>query len=1665
MEVAWSLFDAGRIDDAIDLTWRCLAALPNKTDTGCALAWFEMAKGDDAQAATTVSVVLNIDPNCAVAHWYDGLLKRRANQTVAAEQALRRAITLDPDLTEAQVSLAWLLMEDAPETALSLAKATVLKGATPHRMILLAWALHRLGQIDPALIVLETYLAGASGDIPTLVKAMTILIAVGRAQEAVDHLLGIENRAPELDACLGAAYRALGEDKKALQIAETLIQAVPHKADGWQLMLSLSTARGDRAGSLTAIEHLLALAPQDQILILRRAALLMEIGQQAVAEVSLEAITDAATLPAEAVLLLSQIKSRLEKPDEARAHLHGLLSTERYRGLAWSRLSEVFARQGKPKLADLASQRASKLAPDTAEVWGTIGWRHLDRRNLGPALDANRRARALAPDEQSLKVQSIYILIEQDLPAANREAEALLRQRPSSPECLAALAQVRLRQGWPKEAERCLQDAIALGSASADIWVGLANALTDQGRLQEADEALARAQSLRPDNPRYRIDRARLRRLMGRFSEAIALLESLSGGENGILVELARNEIDRGFGKDGADRAKDWQSAHDRLMHVLRRTPNHREASEELLRLAALGDGRSEAARDLIHRPLRERIYIDRLAGAIDGRGAFEGAGWSILARRDGFDGPMGTLNALYLRAMNGDQPMPEMFRDVRRWSRRFAATVGLAEPRPVRPAGRLRVAYLAAILHPSILYPVIAAHSESVDLTLYTHDTGSATHALQGKCRVMPWEGLEASLLANRYDIIVDTVGLHSLCGQETALTALQRRAAPVQCAWLGANWGTGGGFYDAVFLDEAAAPDKVLPDYSEEVIHIPGGQWAWEPPRVAPPPGPPPAERNGFITFGVTNRGFRFSVPSMQAWAEILKALPTARLEILGRQSNDWVLRQDFNRILIAAGVDPDRISYRSFRPYAESLGFFQGIDIFLDCFPGAGGLSSLDALWMGVPLVTLSGDIAGGAGARQGASILASIGQAQWLADEPAGFVAKALELAKDTEARANWRRDARKIILASPLCDARRVAEELERQWQRLYVEVEPAEDIPALIDATARRQVRAFIAYGRRLAFQVSDIPDLSVVIALDGSAPSLLASLEALADESDVALEVIIVDCGADDEAASLLSAVTGVHLVVAPADTSFADAVNLGAASARAAHLLVLKADVVVQPGALRSALQTLAEDSRIGGVAGRIVQRDGTLKEAGSVLLANDRTVGFGRGDRPDNAAYLHQRDVDFTGDDFLLTRTEFWQWVGGFAAESAPDFGLDLCLRLRGAGLRITYEPGALVASQGAPNRGAIPSYRLGSGGKCRLLMIDFAIPHQATGAGLPRAKLVIEALAASHHVTFYPLYNPHESRRQAQRSLPPTVEIILDLGVAGLETFLADRRGTFDVLLVSRPTNMAVVRDLQQRRPDLFTGLRIVYDAEAIFALREAAEAALKGRPLAPFDQRQAITNEIALASGTDTILCVSPAEGRYFTAAGHHEVRVAGHAVVPRREVPGLEKRRGLLFVGALVPGTPNEDGLDWFVRSILPHIPGTPRLTIVGNCLSNRIAALAGPQVRLVGAVRDLQPLYDTHRLFIAPTRFAAGVPAKVIEAAGNGIPIVASRLLADQLEWDDGQELLTAEDAEAFAQAIARLMRDDGLWHGLQARAFDRVARQFDAQEFAQTIQQACRK
>ena len=250
-------------------------------------------------------------------------------------------------------------------------------------------------------------------------------------------------------------------------------------------------------------------------------------------------------------------------------------------------------------------------------------------------------------------------------------------------------------------------------------------------------------------------------------------------------------------------------------------------------------------------------------------------------------------------------------------------------------------------------------------------------------------------------------------------------------------------------------------------------------------------------------------------------------------------------------------------------------------------------------------------------------------------------------------------------------------------------------------------------------------------------------------------------------------------------------------------------------------------------------------------------------------------------------------------------------------------------------------------------------------------------------------------------------------------------------------------MKIVAAIRERRPELFDGMRLIYDAEALFAMRDQAWAG--SRATAPPRRRRStsLAVEVALARGADRVCAVSDREREQFARRGVGRCDGAAARGGAAPTSGSFAIARGFLFVGPLRNElTPNVDGCCGCSSAVLPRLrerlPGC-EIVVVGRNENEVIELVKDDGVRFAGAVDDLAPFYDAARVFVAPTRFSAGVPLKILEAAAHGLPVVATDLLRDQLGWEAGKHLLSSpvSDADAFADNCVRLASDEALWLG----------------------------
>lgn len=559
------------------------------------------------------------------------------------------------------------------------------------------------------------------------------------------------------------------------------------------------------------------------------------------------------------------------------------------------------------------------------------------------------------------------------------------------------------RLGRYDEAWQALTQAHDGAPDNVGIWVNLGDCLNEMGRRTEAAQWLTRALQAAPQLQEARVNLAASYLGLERYEEAAQLLEqALAAGHRSAAARLGLAEAWMHLGRSSQALAL--------TREVAATAPDHFEGLSLLYRLLQRAGALEEAA------PVGERL----------------------LALQP--QAPRNLSSALFNLHYQPHTPATLLA-----LAQRFGAAVRVEQAytqwprRPLAGPAQRRVR-LGLVSGDFVAHPVSwflegvleqLAHKGTFELHAYATRPREDTVTARLKPLFHAWHqatGLSDAALAQQMhadeiDILLDLSG-HT---EHHRLPVFAWRPAPLQISWLGWWATTGVKEMDYVIADKTGVPPKLRDQFVEQVAWMPETRLCFTPPADAPPLAPAPALRQGHITFGCFHRLPKLSSDTLRLWAQVLAALPTARLHVQTQGLQDAALRQQVAQRFAAHGLPLERIAFSGPAPREQYLAAYAQVDVVLDTFPYTGGTTTCEALWMGVPTLTLAGD---SLLSRQGASLMRAAGLPEWIATSQDEFVRKASALAADLPRLAAQRAGLRERLLASPLLDARRFARDFE-----------------------------------------------------------------------------------------------------------------------------------------------------------------------------------------------------------------------------------------------------------------------------------------------------------------------------------------------------------------------------------------------------------------------------------------------------------------------------------------------------------------------------------------------------------------------------------------------------------------------------------------------------------
>ncbi len=745
---------------------------------------------------------------------------------------------------------------------------------------------------------------------------------------------------------------------------------------------------------------------------------------------------------------------------------------------AYNNLGNVFKEQGELAVAQECYRNALALRPAYPEALSNLGTVLLDGGDAAQASECYRQALALRPDYpeacynlgNSLKAEgrqdkaaAVYrralalrpaypeaqlnlgsILFEQEkLEEAQVCFEAALALKPDYSVAWNNLGNVRYDQKCLDDAVGCYRRAVVLSPDFADGWLNLGRALREQNHREEALQCWRQALMLKPDLVEACLNLSSLLKEMARIDEAIGCLRQAlairpdypEAWNNLGVVFKESGRLDEAIEcyREAIACRADFAEAYSNLGCLLHERNRFDEAQVSLEQALRIRPGMAETYNNLgnLHKDIGD------LAGA-------------LAAYRHALELDPGYTDAhsnLLLSAQHAEFiSEEELYAEHRRYASHFPVPQH-DWPNSREPERRLRIGYVSPdFRRHSVAFFVesVFTHHDKAQFEIHAyynhlqHDKVSKRLAAYADhwtvCKGMSDDELAERIRLDGIDILVDLSG-HTAGNR---LPAFARKPAPLQVGWLGYNGTTGLDAMDYRLVDAFTDPEGISEAYnSERLYRLHGCFVSYLPPQDCPEVVMPPCQHNGYVTFGSFNNLAKLTLETQEKWAALLNAVPNSRLLLKAAAFDSPMqqarLREAFGNLgvesarLILAGRDPNDLGH--FARYGE-------IDIGLDPFPCNGVTTTCEALWMGVPVVTLAGRRSGG---RVGISLLENAGMSELIAPTPASYLELAANLAGNPDRLVELRAAMRGRLRNSPLMDAERFTRNLEAAYRQMWRE--------------------------------------------------------------------------------------------------------------------------------------------------------------------------------------------------------------------------------------------------------------------------------------------------------------------------------------------------------------------------------------------------------------------------------------------------------------------------------------------------------------------------------------------------------------------------------------------------------------------------------------------------
>jgi predicted O-linked N-acetylglucosamine transferase (SPINDLY family) len=744
---------------------------------------------------------------------------------------------------------------------------------------------------------------------------------------------------------------------------------------------------------------------------LEQALILANSGQLEAASAILEDLLTSSPKDANVLHLLGTVLAQQESFAKAQELLEQAATMQPKNATIQIHLGNVQRLRGLPDIAVRTYRTALSLAPSDPEAHFNLALVLLDVGEREQAVQELQKTIMFLPQHAEAQYMLGKLLSDEDIERAATFFRQALAARPGMVEAQSELILCLSRLGRFSEAERLLERAQKQHPGHILLKKQGAVLALMQGKLSEAEEIYRELLGQTPNSSDVRLNLGGLYQMQGKNSQALKLFEEaldIDDGQQGAMLNaLANVKVAE----------NDLEAAELLMQKAVSNTPESAPLAASL--------GRVLLARGDVKKAIEQYRKAITLAPHI----------------------PELVSNLIYAMHFDSDISADERFKALQLWSARFEPPKTTRPPlHPIDGQRKLRIGLLSGDFrdHPVMrgAEPLLTNYDHNkLEIFAYTtayveDDTTKRVRGLVDHWRqvaALPTHVLAGKIRRDQIDVLIDLSG-HTAGNR---LTALALGAAPLQLTWLGFFASTGLKNIDYRLTDKIMDPPGTTEQWhSEKLAYLPS-PCCYAPPAFAPTINALPASQNGYVTFGALTQFNRYTDNVLETWKSIFSALPQARLKVFsGAAAGDKGSLDRIRTKLRNIGIAEERVEIQPWLDYSTFLKEIQSVDIALDPFPYPGGVTSMDALWMGIPTLTQTGV---SSYQRIGASLMTLAGLPEFIAKDCDDYISKGIALGSDFTRLETIRQSLRQTLAKTTLIDGPAFAEAFTQTIESVWEE--------------------------------------------------------------------------------------------------------------------------------------------------------------------------------------------------------------------------------------------------------------------------------------------------------------------------------------------------------------------------------------------------------------------------------------------------------------------------------------------------------------------------------------------------------------------------------------------------------------------------------------------------